>query len=264
MRAALLLALAGAALLPAPAGAAPAPMKSLIVHLDPVALPPRSLPARELAGRLERDGRRAQASVLAQLAELRRQGHVRHVRSLWIASAVAVTADASAVAALSARPDVQSIEADSQLPIRLADAAAPEPGVAATSAPELWGHGIDGSGVTVATLDTGVDLTHPELAARYRGGADSWFDAYGEHAEPMDVHGHGTQVMGLMVAGDGIGMAPGARFIAARVFDRAPKPLERCVRTISPSSSSTLAPAAHSRSASRIETVLFPTRTIGP
>ena len=33
--------------------------------------------------------------MLAQLAELRREGHVRHVRSLWIASAVALTADDS-------------------------------------------------------------------------------------------------------------------------------------------------------------------------
>ena len=168
---------------------------------------------------MERNGRVTQASLLAQLAALRREGHVRHVRSLWIANAVAVTADASAIAALQARADVRSIEADAELPIQLADTGTPEPGVAATAAPELWSHGIDGSGVTVATLDTGVDLTHPELASRYRGGTNSWFDPYGEHAEPMDVHGHGTQVMGVIVAGTGIGMAPGARFIAARVFN---------------------------------------------
>lgn len=220
MRAALLLALASAALVAVPGAAAAGPMKSLIVHLDPVAVP-RSLPAREAAGRLERDGRLAQAAILAQLADLRREGHVRHVRSLWIASAVAVTADAGAVAALRARADVRSIEADAELPIRLSDAGTPEPGIAASSAPELWGHGIDGRGVTVATLDTGVDLTHPELASRYRGGSNSWFDVYGEHTSPMDVHGHGTQVMGVIVAGNGVGMAPGARFIAARVFNDA-------------------------------------------
>ena len=37
----------------------------------------------------------------------------------------------------------------------------------------------------------------------------------------MDLQGHGTQVMGVIVAGNGIGMAPGARFIAARVFNDA-------------------------------------------
>ena len=220
MRGLLLVALAGAALLAVPAVAAAAPMKAVIVHLDP-AVVPASLPAREVAGRLERNGRVAQASLLVQLAALRREGHVRHVRSLWIANAVAVTADASAIAALQARADVRSIDADAELPIQLADTGTPEPGVAATAAPELWSHGIDGSGVVVAALDTGVDLTHPQLASRYRGGSNSWFDPYGEHAEPMDIHGHGTQVMGVIVAGTGIGMAPGARFIAARVFNDA-------------------------------------------
>ena len=176
MRTVLLMALAGAAVLPAPAEAATPPMKALIVHLAPTALPSGALPAREATRRIERDGRRAQASILAQLAELRREGHVRQVRSLWIADAVAVTADASGISALRARPDVRSIESDSVLPIHLADATTGEPGIAASGAPALWSHGIDGRGITVATLDTGVDLTHPELASRYRGGSNSWFD----------------------------------------------------------------------------------------
>ena len=157
--------------------------------------------------------------MLARLEALRREGHVRHVRSLWIANAIAVSADAVAIAELGRRTDVRSIESDSQLAIQPADGAAVEPGIAAAGAPELWSHGIDGRGVTVAALDTGVDLTHPELAGRYRGGADSWFDPFGEHGAPVDLDGHGTQVMGVMVAGGGIGMAPGARFIAARVFN---------------------------------------------
>ena len=211
------MALAGASLLPAPASAAS--MKSLIVHLDPTIAPANPVTPREVAGRLERDGRRAQAPLLAELAALQRAGHVRHVRSLWIAGAVAVTADAEAIAALRVRPDVRSIESDSVLPIHPADAITGEPGVAAAGAPELWSHGIDGRGITVATLDTGVDLTHAELSGRYRGGGNSWFDPFGQHAQPADLNGHGTQVMGIIVAGDGIGMAPGARFIAARVFN---------------------------------------------
>ena len=181
-------------------------MKAVIVHLDPLVVP-RSTPARAVAGRMERDGKLAQASVLAQLAALRREGHVRHVRALWIANAVAVSADDERHRPrCRARPDVRSIEADSELPIRLADAGTTEPGIGASSAPELWARGIDGSGVTVATLDTGVDLTHPALAGRYRGGGNSWFDPYGEHTTgPVDLHGHGTQVMGVIVAGNGIG-----------------------------------------------------------
>jgi subtilisin family serine protease len=219
MRRALVAALACAALLPAQAAAAP--MKAVIVHLQPRSLPSGADGPRDATRQIERAGRRAQAPLLAQLAELRREGHVRHVRSLWIANAVAVTADATALKALRARADVSAIEADSALPIQPADAITGEPGIAMTGAPALWAQGVDGQGITVATLDTGVDLTHAELAGRYRGGSNSWFDPYGQHASPMDISGHGTQVTGVMVAGGGIGMAPGARFIAARAFDDA-------------------------------------------
>ncbi len=221
MRRALVAALACAALLPAQAVAAPT--KAVIVHLQPGPMPAAGASARDAARQIEREGRRAQAPILAELAELRREGHVRHVRSLWIASAVALTADESALASLRARPDVSSIEADSELPIAPADAVTGEPGVALTGAPAFWARGVDGTGITVGILDTGVDLTDPELAARYRGGSNSWFDPYGEHTDaPVDVGllaGHGTQVTGVIVAGNGIGMAPGARFIAARAFD---------------------------------------------
>jgi subtilisin family serine protease len=184
-------------------------------------MPSEGSPAREAARQIEREGRRAQAPMLAQLAELRRDGHVRHVRSLWIASAVALTADEHALAVLRARPDVRSIEADSELPIQPADAVSGEPGIASTGAPAFWPKGVDGRGITVGILDTGVDLAHPELAGRYRGGTNSWFDPYDGHTTPVDVSGHGTQVTGVIVAGSGIGMAPGARFIAARAFDDA-------------------------------------------
>ncbi len=219
MRRLVVMALACAALLPAQAVAA-VPMKAVILHLTPTPVPPAGSSAPDAVRHIEQAGRRAQAPVLAQLAELRREGHVRHVRPLWIADAVALSGDATALAALEARPDVQSIEADSELPIQPADAVTGEPGIASTGAPALWAQGVDGHGITVATLDTGVDLTHPQLAARYRGGVNSWFDPYGQHpSAPVDMTGHGTQVTGVIVAGAGIGMAPGAQFIAARAFD---------------------------------------------
>jgi hypothetical protein len=220
MRRALVAALACAALLPAQAMAA-APMKAVIVHLQPRPLPPVAQGPRDATRQIERDGRRSQASLLVQLAALQREGHVRHVRSLWIANAVAVTADATALDALRARTDVSSVEQDSQLPIQPADAVSGEPGIAATGAPALWAQGVTGQGITVATLDTGVDLTDPQLLNRYRGGANSWFDPYGQHTSPMDISGHGTEVTGIMVDGGGIGMAPGAKFIATRAFDDA-------------------------------------------
>ena len=102
---------------------------------------------------------------------------------------------------------------------------APQPNVAVINAPALWALGYRGDGVVVASMDSGVDATHPDLAARYRGGAGSWFDPYGQHAGPFDRTGHGTMTMGVMVggsaSGSAIGVAPGATWIAAKIFNDA-------------------------------------------
>jgi len=86
----------------------------------------------------------------------------------------------------------------------------------------LWDLGLTGQGIVVANLDSGVDVSHPELSARWRGGSNSWFDPYDQHSTPFDKTGHGTQITGIMVGGDGsgtsIGMAPNAQWIAAKIF----------------------------------------------
>ena len=110
-------------------------------------------------------------------------------------------------------------------------------------AERVWNElGINGAGAVVADFDTGVDWTHPALRPRYRGWNGSsanhnynWFEFnagnaanwdpngnYGPSAStvPYDCDGHGTHTMGTMV-GDGgtstthVGMAPGAKWIAA-------------------------------------------------
>jgi len=73
-------------------------------------------------------------------------------------------------------------------------------------------------------MDTGVDVTHPDLASRWRGGTNSWYDPNGEHpATPTDVSGHGTWTMGVMVGGDAggssLGVAPDATWIAVKIFN---------------------------------------------
>jgi bacillopeptidase F len=149
-----------------------------------------------------------------------------HLQLLWIANAVSMEASPALIQSLAARNDVTQIRADLQqeAPIAYAGAALPaEWNINLVNAPAVWARGLTGTGAVIASLDSGVDDLHPDLRGSYRGGANSWFDPYDEHADPTDTNGHGTQSMGIMVgaanSGNAIGVAPGAKWIAARIFN---------------------------------------------
>jgi subtilisin family serine protease len=83
--------------------------------------------------------------------------------------------------------------------------------------------GLSGQGIKVAVLDTGIDYTHPGLG----GGLGEGFKVVGgynfaeENADPMDRHGHGTHVAGIIAGNDGadfIGVAPAATLLAYKVL----------------------------------------------
>ncbi len=204
-------------------------------------------PARQAATRTERlrtavsllqaTAERSQAPLRALLEKQRQEGHVSRVRPYWIFNGIAVTGDMTALTAIAARPEVARIRANRTIrldpPIASASAR-PEAimwGIQRIGADRVWQElGITGRGVVVASLDTGVDWTHPALRHQYRGAADgidhnyNWFDVTGTYPiAPGDDNGHGTHTMGIMVGDDGagnqIGVAPGARWIAVKVFD---------------------------------------------
>jgi Subtilase family len=77
-----------------------------------------------------------------------------------------------------------------------------------------------GANVTIAVIDSGIDVKHPELAGTI---ADS-FDALGSKEGP---HAHGTGIAGAIVAHARLmGSAPAARILAIRAFGVTPNGAE--------------------------------------
>jgi subtilisin family serine protease len=76
-----------------------------------------------------------------------------------------------------------------------------------------------GTAVKVAIIDTGIDYTHPDLDANYKGG----YDFVNVDADPKDDNGHGTHCAGIVAAEDNdigvIGVAPEAYLYAVKVLN---------------------------------------------
>lgn len=94
-------------------------------------------------------------------------------------------------------------------------------GLGETWASGAYALGLDGSGVKVGVVDSGIDPTHPEFLGQLLGG----YDFVGNTSILSDYVGHGTGVASL-IAGrrDGVGMhgmAPGASIVSAAIFDAA-------------------------------------------
>lgn len=150
------------------------------------------------------------------------------VRSLVIKNGLAFTAPAHLIREVAAQPEVERVTLDSMVtvpPVKQGAAAVSEWNIDAIRAPVLWDYGYTGQGIVVATMDTGVDVLHPDLSSSWRGGTNSWYDPNGQHSTPFDAVGHGTNTMGVIVGGfsggTNIGVAPGAQWIAVKIFNDA-------------------------------------------
>jgi thermitase len=84
-----------------------------------------------------------------------------------------------------------------------------------------WQHTTGSADVTVAIVDSGVDMKHPDLVDRLR---DDGRDFVGNDDDPSDENGHGTNVAGIVAATlnnnqGGVGLAPGVMILPVRVMN---------------------------------------------
>jgi subtilisin family serine protease len=102
-------------------------------------------------------------------------------------------------------------------------------GINYTKANQFWStYKVQGDGILVANIDTGVQYNHPALDQAYKclsqpGSSACWSDPANIcGGTPCDYNGHGTHTMGTMVADDDpaltyqAGMAPNAQWIACK------------------------------------------------
>ncbi|AHV95133.1 S8 family peptidase [Paenibacillus sabinae] len=96
-------------------------------------------------------------------------------------------------------------------------------GIEMIQAPAVWGQ-TKGEGITVAILDTGCEVSHPDLKGRIAGGRNFTDDDNGNPDIYVDYNGHGTHVAGTIAAisnGTGVvGAAPEAKLLILKVLNK--------------------------------------------
>ena len=160
--------------------------------------------------------------------------------SYWVMNAIRLTSSQAVIDAVADMPEVEKI-----LPSQIFEVPEPIPGsteatiqavewgISSIRAPQVWADfGVRGEGIVVANIDTGVQFNHPALVGQYRGNLGggtfdhnyNWADPSkicgNPSVAPCDNNNHGTHTMGTMVGDDGagnqIGVAPGAKWIAVK------------------------------------------------
>ena len=131
---------------------------------------------------------------------------------------------AAAAKALSHNPNVVSVEPDNAVHLtETVPYGISRLGAFIVGGGDAYAAGYRGAGARIAIIDTGIDLTHPDLAENID--AASGYNCVDPGQPPNDGYGHGTHVAGIAAApynGVGvIGIAPEATLVPIKVFDDA-------------------------------------------
>ena len=139
-------------------------------------------------------------------------GEIEH--NYHVINGVSATLPKNAIDALSKNKDILYIEPD--IEVQAFGQTIPW-GVERVNAPMV--HPVNkGTGIKIAVIDSGIDYTHPDLNANYKGG----YDFVNSDNDPMDDYGHGTKAAGVIAAEDNnvgiVGVAPESSIYGVKVL----------------------------------------------
>jgi len=118
--------------------------------------------------------------------------------------------------AIAGHPSVASVHEDREIRLAPPGRSAPGRGSLASGVRRIEG-GAKAASVAVAVIDTGIDLTHPDLQAQ--AGINCVGGPSRRPSAVIDGNGHGTHVAGTISGRGGIGVAPGTTVYAVKVMD---------------------------------------------
>ena len=214
---------------------------------------------RQVVSMLQEKAAATQGPLLNLLEQGRSEGMVRgHVRELWIANVIGAEMTPTMIREVAARADVAWVHYDPPMgeevllaapaspvagpPLLPAAGGNPTCGLNLIGAPDVWSQtGITGQGVVVGVIDTGLCITHPDIANNVwvnpceipGNGIDDDNNGFvddvngwnfeNNNSNIADFNGHGSHVSGT-VAGDGTGgtqcgVAPEASIMTLRFWN---------------------------------------------
>ena len=199
---------------------------------------------------LRRNAKASQKGLVDYLNQSDVKTKVQKARQFWIDNMVMVKATKDVIERIAKRPDVEEVfenftvvvppmpkssvfqgqqQTLQQTQTQLWDS------ITKIGAKQVWTtYGFNGTGVVVGGLDTGVDISHPDIAGKMRTnnpadpsypGGWAEFDGNGNivpGSVPHDSDQHGTHTTGTMIGGNAsgydIGVAPGATLMHGLVI----------------------------------------------
>jgi len=189
---------------------------------------------------LMNNARETQGPLLDYLNAQKNIGKVSEYHNYWIINMVYMNATNEVINQIALRQDIELIDLDDKLemdkPLNPSaefsrNNEATQIGLRVIKADSVWAKGFTGQGRTVMNIDNGVNGNHAALNSRWWGNnGRAWYHSWLNVQQPTvnfpapcGTDYHGSHTMGIMTgrtaAGDTIGVAPDARWMAAAVTD---------------------------------------------